>query len=130
MKGDFVAHLEKPRSLMRIEGQPLNQKHYDLNQEVLQIMEDFSRVISNKGGRVMVAWPSLPVEVYDFRSDWIQRIFSAIACKKIVLCGNPSEYVLPIDDFFDTIYHLNAEGRRRHTERVLNYILSVTQVAM
>lgn len=36
--------------------------------------------------------------------------------------GEPLDFLYPLDDFFDTNYHLNAEARVRHTERIIKLV--------
>lgn len=36
--------------------------------------------------------------------------------------GEPFDFLYPMDHFFDTNFHLNAEARRMHTERVLDLV--------
>lgn len=39
--------------------------------------------------------------------------------------GEPASFFYPLEDFFDTNYHLNAEARARHTERVIALVRPV-----
>ncbi len=46
------------------------------------------------------------------------KLVAKLASFGIPVLGRPEDFMMPQDEFFDTVYHLNADGRRKHTARL------------
>ena len=70
---------------------------------------------------MIFTWPSVPPSYFVVYQEKIRMIFDRLAnCPEIKVQGLPVDAVLPSDHFFDYYYHLNAKGRARITEQILN----------
>lgn len=57
--------------------------------------------------------------------DYYQRLPERARRAGLRYVGEPHAFFYPQEDFFDTNYHLNAEARTRHTERVIALVQPV-----
>ena len=51
--------------------------------------------------------------------DAMSRLVARFAEAGIPVLGAPQDFMLPTSDFFDTQYHLNADGRIKHTDHLI-----------
>ncbi len=123
--GDFVAHLSQPPSL---DGQFSVKKDETLNEETFFLLDKFSRYAARKKAQMVVIWPSIPEPFYLARKEWIKRIASKMTeYPDIKVDGMPFDYVLPVNNFFDTYYHLSADGRRKKTLDIARFLLQINK---
>jgi hypothetical protein len=50
--------------------------------------------------------------------DLSDNLVAKLSSFGIPVLGRPEDFMMPQDEFFDTVYHLNADGRRKHTARL------------
>ncbi|MCL5126441.1 MAG: hypothetical protein M1511_18470 [Deltaproteobacteria bacterium] len=119
--GDFIAHLSLPPSW---HGRFPTEPGSTLNDETFSALERFSKYVAGKRAQMVVVWPSVPEPFYLARKEWIQRITSKMTeCPDIRVHGIPLDYVLPVNNFFDTNYHLTAAGRLKRTLEIARFLL-------
>lgn len=77
--------------------------------------------------RVFIAWPAVPVELGRNAGParrYLAAVLGQVARLGIPTLGEPSDYALPRRYFYDTVYHLNEEGRTIRTTRLLSSLKS------
>jgi hypothetical protein len=83
----------------------------------------FQSECRRRGVRVFLSWPALPAQL-GRNEPAVRRYLEAIRTEAVRLglpaLGEPADYRLDRRYFFNTIYHLNQEGRAVRTARVLD----------
>lgn len=120
--GDAVGHLKKaPRShlsgnvVLRADEFP-----YGNESEFVSIINAFTARALGKGATLVFGFPPVPAEYIKGRenlSSLSARLRAVLTC---AIIGNPEKCVMPEKYFFDTVYHLNAEGRKLRTEMLIS----------
>lgn len=90
-------------------------------------LSEFAEWAKAKGIRVFMAWlpmaenPALDLS-HPTAQATIKRITDFTNSLDLAFLGNPEEYVMDIELFYDTSHHTTAEGARLRTERLLPYL--------
>lgn len=113
--GDNIGHLNKPSLLKLIDRKPIEPIEISNS---LSILKDFYSNSKAKNVKVFIAYPSYPIS--EFLGKNKERILELNQKLKedlpeIPLINTPNSYVFTDDNFYDTIYHLNAKGRDKRT---------------
>lgn len=77
--------------------------------------------------RVFIAWPAVPTELGRHAAParrYLAAVLAQVARLGIPTLGEPGDYALPRRYFYDTVYHLNEEGRAIRTTRLLSSLKS------
>lgn len=68
----------------------------------------------------MLSYPSYEEQLYRNSASLIQELDKAFRAKEnLLVISRPESYCFQTNWFYDTAYHLNAEGRTQRTEQVL-----------
>ena len=119
--GDFVAHLSLSPSW---DGCFPTQKDETLNEETFSSLQNLSKYAARKKAKMVFFWPSIPETFYVAQKAWIQRIVSKMnQYPDIRVHGTPFDSVLPVNNFFDSPYHLNATARLKRTLAISRFLL-------
>ncbi len=126
--GDIVAHLGKPSkdvsrmSFLRSAGQ--------VDGEAIHVVNDFAAAVEARGARVVFLFPCLPEPHYELRHAAIDRLESELHDKlKVEMPSSAKDYVYPVQDFYDWVYHLNREGRTLRTARIIDDLRPTIEAA-
>jgi hypothetical protein len=113
--GDVVAHLDAKSKGLR--EREFRFTHRDeLVYETIEQINRFSAAASARGAKVFFSHPPLPREVFEQNRTVIQRLeTSMIERLKVPQLDSAEEMVYPIEDFFDTWYHLARTGVEKRT---------------
>lgn len=90
-------------------------------------LSEFAEWAKAKGIRVFMAWlpmaenPALDLS-HPTAQATMKRITDFTNSLDLAFLGNPEEYVMDIELFYDTSHHTTAEGARLRTERLLPYL--------
>ncbi|MDR0599170.1 MAG: hypothetical protein LBG84_03690 [Treponema sp.] len=116
--GDFVKHL-KNKNLPFTPDAPKensevpNRLYLD---HFFQFVDDFS----SRGITVLLSYPSYEEQSFRNNAELIQELDQAFRGKiNLRVISKPESYCFPTGLFYDTAYHLNAEGRVIRTERLI-----------
>ena len=82
--------------------------------------------LQQRGACLLLLPPTLLFDV-SYRTDPVEHRFYAslpvqARAQGLVYVGNPYDFMYPRDWYFNTDYHLTAEGRARHTGRVISLL--------
>lgn len=125
--GDFIGHLGQastPRRKISFEPYPVS----TVQTEIFIFLELFHQVAREKGAVVYFEAPaSRKTNCENTGEAAMASFFKLFAEQSSIPMLTPLEEVcLPDKYFFDTAYHLNAEGRRLRTERLISNWIKFT----
>ncbi len=118
--GDVTAHLTMPSNPV-VKGlffptQP--------NAESMALIKNFSEFADKQSVKVFYSFPPLAKASFDQNGEFIMTIFNALQkIPNLIILGAPEVYIYNDDLFFDTMYHLNAEGRNKRTSTLIQSFL-------
>ena len=96
-----------------------------IDDKVLPMMADFVTEMNAKGVRVMISWTAFADYAYAEHKDRIEEINALMEANPVFLIPRPArEFVFDPKYHFDTVYHLNAEGRAIRSPMVADDIIT------
>lgn len=108
-------------------GMGLSSKPGDRSLEVVEMLNGFNDFSNNAGATVYFLFPAIPEEsflldneerfneLFDFLSENLQ----------IQILNTPNERLYSNSYFYDTIYHMNEQGRRLRTQHIIDDLSQV-----
>ncbi|GHS94534.1 hypothetical protein AGMMS50276_07410 [Synergistales bacterium] len=119
--GDETSNIEQKLETPQGPSKPLTTPNF-VSSSALRRLSDFIDECRASGVTFIAAYPSLLYdEVYD--SGVVRKNISDIQAfyksKNVPILGTFEESLYPIEDMYDTVYHLNSDGRAKRTERML-----------
>jgi len=128
--GDFIGHLDQastPRRKIASVPYPVS----DLREEMFIFLDEFRRVAREKGAEVYFEAPaSRKTNCETTGETSLMNFFETFEERSSIPVLTPLEDVcLPDKYFFDTAYHLNAQGRELRTQRLIENWLKFTASA-
>lgn len=89
----------------------------------IAFLNDFSIFTKQHNVKVFLSFPAIPDIYYHNKVRFFEKCYSQLLSNLTMpILGSIEEYVFPVKYFFDTVYHLNADGRRIRTEQVIGDI--------
>jgi hypothetical protein len=127
LNGDFIGHLHQastPRSKISFEPYPVS----TLQKEILIFLKEFHQAAREKGAEVYFEAPASRKSNCDTTGKTsLANFFKRFEERSSIPVLTPlDEVCLPDKYFFDTAYHLNAEGRQVRTQRLIENWLHIT----
>jgi hypothetical protein len=121
--GDYVKHLALENRQFA-PSKPLK------NLETLYLARFFAFVdaFTARGITVLVSYPSFEESVFLASETFIRELDAAFRDRAVTVISNPGDYAFPRSYFYDTSYHLNAEGRELRTARLIRDLERYFQV--
>lgn len=124
--GDVISHLGKQNH--QIDVDKSNPFYADPAispsvEKAVFLLNDFIDIARQKGVGVYFMYPALLDQMFFYFEDSIIPLSQKLE-KEIhaPIISKPHESVFPIEFFFDTVYHLNMQGREKFTQLVLEKI--------
>jgi hypothetical protein len=118
--GDITTHLKLPPR--KVPEYPLDAQ---LNGAAAEYVRDFAALSARSGVTTLVLFPPLPKGYYQRHASLFEEVALELRGKGVPLLSAPRDFVYDERLFFDSVYHLNAEGRALRTEKMIR-ILSAT----
>lgn len=131
-KGDYVAHLES-EEVFDLKNTGLFHSFIDtnnlkLNKNVVEVLNNFQNEMTQKGAKIYFSYPTIPVPQFLNSQNIIEQVAQNVNEKaNFEIVNQPKQEVQPLEDFYDTIYHLKREGRKKRTQRLIEYYHSQIQ---
>jgi len=113
--GDYVKHLG-------MESQPFNSfGNMDIiNKTYLKNFFRFVDDFTKRGITVALSYPCLEEQSFRNSAALIQELDVLFRAKEnLLVISTPESYCYPTEYFYDTVYHLNREGRAVRTEQLI-----------
>jgi len=86
-------------------------------------LKDFQAWCQDNGVQLFITFPNtIHFEEYDMpdTQKFLSSLQDFLKLNKINSLLNPSDSMLPREDFFDTVYHLNEEGAMKRTSKLID----------
>jgi hypothetical protein len=121
--GDMVSHLDKKsEDILKLE---LSQRtiESDFQERAISMLNQFNGYAKRRGAKVLFIFPSILDVFYKRNKKKIEFLAHSLKVDSdIRVLNSPQQCVFPVRYFFNTEYHLNAEGRKIYTEKVLRVL--------
>jgi hypothetical protein len=118
-KGDLISHLGVKWPFSRSNGViPPNEA---IEMPMIAMMRNFAAEMKERDVAVMVSYTSTIRHFYDLHRrtfDEAHRLVKTMP--PLAAPSPPARFVFDENNFFDTAYHLNAEGRKLRTQRLID----------
>lgn len=127
LNGDFIGHLQgTSTNRQKIPSTPYPVS--SLQEGIFVFLENFNRIAREKGARVYFEAPASRQSNCKATGEaQIANFFKAFTERSSIPILTPLEEVcLPNKYFFDTEYHLNAQGRELRTKRLIENLIKLT----
>ncbi|OYW88733.1 MAG: hypothetical protein B7Z22_01745, partial [Hyphomonas sp. 32-62-5] len=99
-------------------GLPMNRM--PMKPEVVDAIEAFSREARKKNVALAISFTPVERKYYTKYQPYIHNIYRELGQKrKLPVVSTPGDYVFDKSMMFDTVYHLDAQGRRIRTEKLI-----------
>ncbi|MCX7046468.1 MAG: hypothetical protein NTX50_13415 [Candidatus Sumerlaeota bacterium] len=123
-EGDMVGHLAMPPKPVAIDTMTMN-----INQRAINFLANYTRDCNKDGIKTLVLFPCYRRTNFERNREVILKIESALRQGLPALAPEtPEDFVFDDKYFFDTKYHLTAEGRRLRTDKVIAAISSTLHI--
>lgn len=125
--GDYIAALDILTSpTLHSEGlfpDFFKMKNVRFQNEAMDVLNDFTVYANNKGAKVYYSYPTIPNYHFEKHKEMINEVRNVIDYKlKVPFINTPISEKQPINDFTDSIYHLNRNGREARTRRLIDQL--------
>lgn len=120
--GDLVSHLGIQWPYGIEDGADITRLPRDA--DVIPLLQRFTLEFQARGIHMLVSHTSVMKEYYARHQRTIDETYAIMRkSPPLVVLSPPAAYVYDEDLFFDTVYHLNARGRKLRSERLARDIL-------
>jgi len=117
--GDVISHLDK-KSVDSSKKPLFETEKLSFNNEAISVINELNSYADNSGVMVFFIFPCISDIHYGNNQEQIQFCYRRLKSDMTIpILSPPIKYTLPIENFFDTVYHLNAKGRKIRTEKVI-----------
>jgi len=117
--GDMVAHRNLPPKKFELPLLDARGK-YTTILRVINRLNLFSKVCRQKGVKVFYLFPAVPRQYFEQNKDLIDEVAMDITQDlQIQTLNTPEEMSLPVEDFFDSQYHVNSSGIKKRTDQLI-----------
>lgn len=121
--GDLVSHLGVKWPYLLEDGVDMSRTPRD--PQVIALLQEFTREMRARGIDVLISYTSVIRDYYARHEGSIEELQRSLEqSSPLVVPSPPSAFVFDEGLFFDTVYHLNAEGRKLRSERLAQDISS------
>ena len=126
--GDFTENTKKWPEDISKKVLFRNEKQKIFNDDVIAVLNDFKDFADESGAKVYQLFPVIPKLHYHDSEVYIQYAYNRLAEESnIELLNKPEEFTLPLEYFFDEIYHVNNDGRQIYTGWVIERLKEVLE---
>jgi hypothetical protein len=117
--GDYTAHLTTSKTLSPEELKTYAPITSNIDDAVV-MMNEFAEYVDQHGARALFVFSPTVDTRYQKYVSVVTAIYDHLKQDlKMQIVAPPSNYIFPIDYFYDTPEHLTARGRKARTERLI-----------
>lgn len=118
--GDYIKHLGMENIPFQVHYNSITDNSITFNQTYLNRFFRFIDDFSMRGIKVVLSYPSYQEQSFRYISEMIKKLDAECRAKEnLLVISNPESYCFPANYFFDTVYHLNREGRVVRTGQLI-----------
>lgn len=122
--GDVISHLRLPSKKV-LKGR---RKFESREWEGIERIATFTEKMNAKDIQVYFVYPTVERRQYLANQESFERLANDLEKEsKINVLGEVDSFVFPTPNYFDSIYHLNKDGRKKRTLRFLHITKSIIQ---
>jgi hypothetical protein len=113
--GDNIGHLNAPSEKNLKDKKPIGRIEVDKS---FALIKDFEKEVLSKGASLFISYVAYPKDQFLKNKKNIAELNTAIKNRlyTIPLINTPESFAFDSSLFFDTVYHLNKEGRDKRTK--------------
>lgn len=122
--GDMVAHLGQTEKhailnhIVPIKPQAIN--------PAIDFLNSTQQSLSGKNIQIFLAFPAIPEKEYFKQKKNFPILYDLLRAKlEMPILGAPSDFIYPVEMFYDTVYHMNKFGRSQRTDRLIELLAAV-----
>jgi len=124
--GDMVAHLDQPTPSGFANSIP--KIKVSSSSPAIELLNIFYESLDAAGVEVFLIYPAIPINIYKAQQENFNTLDEFIKTGvEIPVVGAPQDFIYAKKLFYDTTYHLNREGRRLHTNHVIDMLAPLFQ---
>jgi hypothetical protein len=112
--GDYTGHLERENQAFQSQ-----EALGPLDQEAVRRLCRFAAACEERGIQVLLSYPSYEEGSFAASRELIHALDRTLREAPLGVISRPETYCFPRSFFYDTVYHLNREGRQRRTKALL-----------
>ena len=90
------------------------------NETAFAYFEKFLADMNKRGIKVILSAPAYDARHYALHREEIAALYQRIQSLGVKQISNPDDYAFPLEQMYDTEYHLNALGRTNRTLRLIH----------
>lgn len=121
--GDLIGHLGRTWEYSLEDG--LDMSNLPVDSGILPMMEQFVEDMEAQNVKVLMSWGPVIETFYEQHQTEIERLNAEMAAIEAFNIPRPArEYVFPASQHFDTVFHLNREGRAIRSQMLADDILN------
>jgi hypothetical protein len=116
--GDFVGHLNVPSPGLA-PGEPIAFEQYErFNKEATDLLESYGKMVHDKNAELIIIPPPFPKHLkclvipMDIYAHWKKL-------NSVRTLASPERYSFEANQFFESEYHMNSEGRQLRTTMII-----------
>jgi len=119
-RGDYELHLDQEaRPFGIFVKYEQKEENYKVGMEILNKLA----VLQEKGVRVFYVFPGYPIEEYNRFQKSLQSFENQLkAGLQFPILGKVTDFLYPVSDFYDTVYHLRRKGRAERTKTMVRLL--------
>jgi len=118
--GDVIAHISMPLPEKRNPWSPTwDVEGFDAQ---VKTLTDFHEKAQAKGAEVIMVYPAFIRSQYEQTTEELKILQEYYAELPFEVLGKPEDFAYPDSLFFDTVYHLNKNGRERWNKELAKLI--------
>jgi len=117
--GDVISHLKKQQPESIHDKVVFIYKYW----EGIETLNEFNNYALHNNIKVFYLYPNYPKSQYEVNRSTILKYANDLSENlKIGILNKPEDFVFDDSLFFDTVYHLNADGREKRTDKLIQII--------
>jgi len=118
--GDITTHLDRPSPANIGDLFLFTSAEKNFDADTLAVINTFHTEANRAGARVLLAYPPLPALQFEQNRAQLELVHTRLERDtRVPLLGAPRDWVYPVAYFFDTVYHLNRQGRHVRTTQLI-----------
>ncbi len=124
--GDVVSHLTVDPTRDVDEMDLLGDASGEVDPAAFRALEGFHERVRKRDARGFIILPTIPARHYQARQDMVHDVYERLMSDtSLPVLAPPDRHLLGDQHFFDTVYHLSAEGRQERTDQLVELLRSV-----
>jgi hypothetical protein len=125
-QGDLTSHLGVKWPFER--GAELNISELPVDMDAVRLLQDFTKEMNARGVTVFVSYTPIAQSYYDRHKRTLADLHALLTrSAPLVIPRPPEDFVFREEWFFDTVFHLTAEGRVVRTQKVIDDLTQLRQ---